>query len=149
MLELHPGGFFSRTITVTLNGHEIAAIKDRATREGAKIRIDGAQYKLSRSGILHGDYVLEQDGVVHARASKPGFTSRRMTAEVGGQTFDLVPDSPFRSTFRVEQFGEKVGSIGPRPVFRSFTADLPVEIAMVHQVFLIALVTLMWTRSDS
>lgn len=149
MLTLHPSGIFARTIRVTNNGHEVATIKDRAIWEGSRILIQGVQYDLSRTGMLSGDYVLSRNGQMIARGHKPSMVSRRMTAEFAGQNYDLVPDGVFTSRFRVERFGERVGTIGPRPMRNAYPADLPAEIHVVYQVFMIALVALMWTRGDN
>lgn len=148
MLMLHPGGLFSRTISVRLNGHELATIKDKAMREGAHIRIEGVDYELRRTGLLSGDYLLQRGGQILARGRKPSFASRRMQADIGGWVYDLVPSSSFTSRFVVKHGGEEIGSIGPRPILRAYPADLPAELATIYQVFLIGLVSLMWNRSD-
>jgi len=148
MLMLHPGGLFSRTISVRQNGHELATIKDKAMREGARIRIEGVEYELRRTGLLSGDYLLENGGQVLARGRKPSFASRRMQADIGGWMYDLVPKSSFSSRFVVEHDGAVIGSIGPRPILRAHPADLPGELATIYQVFLIGLVSLMWNRGD-
>lgn len=148
MLTLHPGGLFSRTVIVRSNGHDLATIRDKAMREGAHIRIEGVEYELRRSGIMSGDYLLESAGRVLATGRKPSFFSRRMQADIGGWVYDLVPRANFTSKFVVQYNGQVVGSIGPKPVIRSFPADLPPDMPTVYQVFMIGLVTLMWNRSE-
>ncbi len=145
---LHSGGFVSRTISVRRDGHELATIKDKMLREGARMTIEGVDYEVRRSGFLSGDYLLESRGQVLATGRKPSFLSRRMQADIGGWVYDLRPQSSFTSKFVVEREGQVVGSIGPRPVLRAFPAKLPPDIATVYQVFMVALVSLMWNRND-
>lgn len=148
MLTMHRGGLFSRTISVRLNGHELATIEDKLMREGARITIEGVEYELRRSGWLSGDYLLESGGELLARGRKPSFLSRRMQAEIGGWVYDLVPASSFTSRFEVHHAGRVVGTIGPRPVLRAHPAHLPPEMPTVYQVFLVGLVSLMWNREE-
>jgi hypothetical protein len=118
-------------------------------REGAEVTIGDVACKLYREGIFSGAFVLEAGGFPLVQAVKPSALLR---------SFDITYDETHRYTLRARTIiartfdllhdGQVVGTIYPDHAFtRKMTAELPEELPLAVQVFMIWLVILLWKRA--
>ncbi|MEW5826107.1 MAG: hypothetical protein AB1778_04680 [Candidatus Bipolaricaulota bacterium] len=153
MLVVVPLGWFSRRYAVrdTSRG-EIGELGFASLRERGALRVDGAEYQVSREGLA-GDFILAGGGGSVARAAKPSAFRRALFLKVGDTEYALRPESAFGRGYLILAGDTQVGRIAPlRRWGRTLEADLPEQIASPVRMFILWLVLLMVRRqraSDS
>ena len=120
-------------------------------RENAKLEVGGRRY-LARHETWAREFVLEgEDGQIVAMAEKPSAWRETFTLEHGGTRYELSKESPWKSSFVLSREGVGVvGSIRQKSFFgRERDVELPEELPVEVQAFVLWLATLMRKRSDS
>ncbi len=148
MLRVVPKSFFSWSVDV-YNGDEfLVSIDVSWFREAGTFSLDGYNYKLYRTSILRGTFVLEEDGEAVARAVKPSAFHRRLEVGFGGETLELKAASVFGRRFVLSKGKQALGEIRPKGLFTrkaavTFSDDLPLTL----RIYLIWLVLILWRRA--
>jgi hypothetical protein len=97
-----------------------------------------------------GDFLLERDGVVLARAAKPSAFRSAFEVRHDGRTYELAKESVWHRRFVLRSSNAEIGSLAPRSAFgRAAFATLPEPWPLSLKVFVIWLVVLLWRRAAS
>jgi heat shock protein HtpX len=93
-----------------------------------------------------GDFVLQVEGKVLARAEKPELPFRAVLLEHAGTTYTLKAEAGFfQRKFVLEREGQVLGTISSRyPFIRSVIADLPGDLPLAFRVFVLWLALVHW-----
>ena len=153
ILDIRCRSVFKWQFDIFENDSLVADIDLKIWKEGADIEIKGEPFRIYRDGMFRGPYVLEAHRTELVRAKKTSVFKRRFEVDFAGRRFVLRATSIFRRTFTVTEepvdgIGVEVGLIKAVKWYKyaaiaSFDDDLPMAI----DVFLIALVLMMWKRS--
>jgi hypothetical protein len=142
-----PRSWFSWDFSLMEGGTTLAEIDMSAWREKGVLTIAGKAYRVHRERLLSGAFVMELEGTILARATKPSMWSRRMVVESGGTQFTLRPRSSFSRTFRLYRDDVQVGMLAPAGCFtRRMEVELPQSLTLPLQVFVVWLTLLSWKR---
>ncbi len=149
MIEAVPTGFWRNDFMLHSSDGSLVELDVSSWREKAEFDLQGARYRLYREGIL-GDFVLERDGTVIARATKTSAFRAKFELDVNGHALTLKKLSPWRRGFGVYDGEVTVGSIAPVKWYsKRSEIDLPDEWNLALQLFLFWLVLLMWNREEA
>ncbi len=109
-----------------------------------RIRTAGQEFDVRRDGWL-GPFVLASGKTEVARAVKRSVFFRSFTVRWEGHCQTLRAESPFTQDFVLIEDGRQVGSITDTAWFsRKMSVDLPEDIPLVVQAFLVWLVVFIW-----
>jgi hypothetical protein len=149
LLTIEPKRWFSWDFTVSQGTRAIADIDISWWRERGELTIEGRTFRVTRDGMIGGDFVLESSDGVVARATKPSLFRRAFVVTHGAKTWTLEPTSMFRRALTLRDGGRDAGEIAPRGAWsRRASARLPDEAPLPVQVFLIWLAVLLWKRES-
>jgi hypothetical protein len=131
---------------VTRNGAAAGAIKFGATYQSADITLGAMRFVAAAEGMLGGKFHLTCNGLRVATAERSGLR-RGLVVQAGSRNLMLKPASAFGRGFTVVENDVPIGSITPASwASRKCRAELPDDLALEMQVFLIWLVLLIWWR---
>jgi hypothetical protein len=109
----------------------------------------GQAYSVRRTGVLSALYELAQDGQVAAAAHEAPFVNRAAFA-VGTREWTLKAENLSARRYGLYAGKERVGGIARTGWFKgTVTVDLPDELPVAAQVFLIWLVARKWADATS
>ena len=146
-LEAKPAGTFSPDYWIASEGQEVTRLEVSSWREAAGFRLRGKAYELSRDGWLSGDFRLEENDRLLARAIKPSAWRSSYDLDIDGQIYTLERDSGLCSNFSVHDDGARVGGIRLHSSFsRKGTIDLPATWSEPVRLFVFWLVLIIWNR---
>lgn len=147
-LEFGPKGLFTmRNYAIVKSGAPVGEIVGHRMGGGATINIGGKSYEAAREGVMSSAYYLESGGNRIARAERTSAFKGSFTLQAGGRTYLLSRASAFGRAFALTENEVKVGSIARMGFFsRMSAAELPDDLALEVQAFLIWLVIAMWQR---
>ena len=148
LIEFAPKGLFKvREYTLTRGGAEIGRIDFGGIRQPASIVIGDATFHPVRDGVLRKAFHLERDGARLASAAPAGATFRRFTVQAGARTYTLAVTSWLGRSFTLSEDGAPIGTIGRTGFFTAkCKAELPDDLPLEVQAFLIWLVLITWRR---
>lgn len=150
-LEFGLKSFFrTRIYAISRNGAPVGEIECAPMWERAAIAIGGTTYLAGREGKVTGKFYLQANGNRRlVSAEKPSALRRLFTVQAGGRTLTLKAASAFGRAFVLTEREIQVGSIAPLGWFtRKCRAELPDDLALEVQAFLIWLVILLWRRQE-
>ena len=147
-IEFAPNSIFAtRHYTLRRGGAEIGRIDFGGIRQPASIVIGSATFHPARDGLLKSTFHLESNGARLASAAPAGAAFRRFTVQAGARTYTLAVASWSGRSFTLTENGAAVGTIGRSGFFTmKSTADLPDDLPLELQAFLIWLVLTTWRR---
>jgi hypothetical protein len=147
MLKVIPKAW-SYAFSVTDGATSIAQAVDLSWwRDKGELRIQGAVYRTHRDGS---SYVLESSSKVIARAERPRMLFREFVIEHSGHRYTLRAKSAFRRKFLLFEGESQVGSISAEGFFtRKAAVELPSQLPLVLQVFIIWLAMTLWKHDDT
>ena len=149
MLKAIPKGWFTPDFTIFQDDTPVADIALSLWSEAADLQIQGMTCKMYREGMISGPFLLETEGEVLARAYKPSALFRSFEVEHGDRRYVLEAESVWMRKFVLKEREQEVGSIYPEHAFTSrAVVELPAEISLPVQVFMLWLVVLMWKRGE-
>jgi hypothetical protein len=154
MLWAAPRSFFSwwsvgYTVR-TEDNTQIAEVELSKFRESADVTISGQVYAFRREGVLHAEYALLHGDHVLARAKKVSVFSRAFNIDLAGRPLELKALSFWSRRFGLFENESQVGSIRPASWFgRRVVLDLPEDVPLPAQVFLLWLVLIVWPADAS
>jgi hypothetical protein len=115
--------------------------------EKGVLTIEGVQYSAYREGWMRGDFLLERNGSVIARAEKPSAFLRKYLIRYADREYMLGATSAFGRKFALLSGSREIGSITPVSCFRrGATADLPDTLPLHLRAFIIWLTMVQWRR---
>ena len=142
--------WYSNDFTVREAERHLAHADVSSWAEKGVLTIGGVAHRVYREGLSHGDYLLERDGRVLARATKPSAFRNRILIRHDDRTYELDKRSFWTRTFVVRSGGTEVGVIALTSVWRrDATATLPEQWPLPLKIFAIWLATILWKRERS
>jgi hypothetical protein len=149
MIEAVPKSAFSKDFILRSGNGELAELDVSGWRESAEFELEGVLHRLYRESPL-GDFVLERDGTVIARATKPSAFRATFRLQVSGHDLTLRKISVWRRDFGVFDGEEMVGRIAPVKWYgRRAAVEVPEHWNLALEIFLFWLVLLMWRRENA
>lgn len=116
------------------------------TEQGA-IQYGGVEYDVRKHGMLSGEWTLEANGQVYARAVKNNPLTRKFQVEEGGGEFTLRALIMMRG-YEILRGDTVIGTINPAHIFtRRSTIDCGPEMTEPCQLFCFWLAALTWRRA--
>jgi hypothetical protein len=148
LIEFAPLGLFKmRRYALSRGGGEIGRIDLGAVRQPASIVIGDATFHPVRDGVLRTAYHLDGNGTRLASAAPAGAISRRFTVQAGPRTYALAVSSWLGRSFTLTENDAAVGTIARTGFFTAkCRAELPDDLLLEVQAFLIWLVLITWRR---
>ena len=148
ILELVPHSMLSWDFSVLRDGTPVAEIDVSWFREKGVLTVEGVQYPVYREHVLSGAFILEFNGTPLARAEKPSALFRSFLVEHGDKTYTLKAETALFRKFVLLDNDVEIGSITPAgPLVRRASVDLPDDLPLPVNVFLIWLTILLWKRA--
>ena len=115
-----------------------------------QLELEENTYRLYREGRFSGDFLLELEGQIIARAVKPSVLQNRFEIETADRRFVLRKPSSINRKLIVVDGQREIGSIYPLGVFTRRThVDLPDDWPVPIQVFLFWIVFNVWKRANA
>ena len=115
-----------------------------------QLELEEGTYQLYREGRFSGDFLLEREGKVVARAVKPSVLQNRFEIETADRRLVLRKPSSINRRLIVVDGHKEIGSIYPLGVFTRRThVDLPDDWPVPIQVFLFWIVFNVWKRANA
>jgi hypothetical protein len=147
-LEFFPKRTFSmRRYTLTRAGVEIGQIDCGGMRQPATLTVGGASYNPVSEGVLRTKFHLDAGGVRIADVEPAGTYFRRFIVHAGAKTYTLKVASWFGRNFVLTENDVEVGRIARTGLFTArCRAELPDDMPLPVQAFLIWLVLITWRR---
>ena len=150
MLEAIPTNIFSSTFRVEQNNKLVGEVAASIWRDKARLELADGTYELYREGQFSGDFVLEHNGKMVARATKPSVFQNRFEVELPKQRLVLRKLSALNRRFGLFDGEKQVGSIYPLGIFtRRSNIDLPGDWPLPIRVFLFWLAFVIWKRQNA
>jgi hypothetical protein len=149
MLRAAPLAWYSSSFRLLRDGHEAGVLKLAHVSERATFAVEDIRFEFYRESLL-GDFVLEFEGAVLARADKPSAFDRRFVLAVEERRYVLESESAFRRAFRLraDDGDEPLGRIAPEGLLtRISEIDLPKALPLPVQAFCFWLVLVLWNRA--
>jgi hypothetical protein len=147
-IEFAPNSLFRMNhYLLSRGGAEIGRIDFGGIRQPTAIVIGGATFHPARDGVLKSTFHLDGNGARLASAAPAGATFRRFTVQAGARTFALAVGSWSGRRFTLSENGAVIGTIARSGFFTAkCQADLPDDLPLEIQAFLIWLVLSTWRR---
>jgi hypothetical protein len=147
-LEFFPKHTFSmRRYALTRDSVEIGQIDCGGVRQPATLTFGGASYDPVSEGVLRTKFHLDGGGVRIADVELTGTFFRRFIVHAGAKTYTLKVASWFARNFVLAENDVEVGRIARTGFFTArCRADLPDDLPLTVQAFLIWVVLITWRR---
>lgn len=150
MLEAMATGIFNIKFLLRQQNQLLGEFDTSFWRFKGQLELEEGTYQLYREGWLSGDFLLELNGKVVARASKPSAFQNRFEVELPNRRVVLRKPSPYNRRVIVLDGEREIGSIYPLGVItRRTNIDLPGDWPLPIQVFLFWLVFTLWKRPNA
>jgi hypothetical protein len=145
MLEARKTSVWRDRYAISADGRQLAVWDGSLWTAGGTFELDGRRYEV-RGNVWGSKYgMVGEDGEPIATANRVGRKS--WTVEAAGQTYDFRRASLWREEQELLSGGRRVGSVRRASIWRGgAVADLP-GLPLPVQVFAVAVVLTMWTRS--
>ena len=149
MLEAIPTNIFSTNFRLQQQSELLGEVAASIWREKATLELQDGTYQLYREGTFSGDFVLEHNGKLIARAAKPSALQNRFEVEVAGRLLELRKLTIWNRRFGLFDGEKQIGTIYPTNIFtRRSNIDLPDEWPLATRAFLFWLAFIMWKRQS-
>jgi hypothetical protein len=149
MLEAIPANLFSTNFRLQQQNELLGEVDTSAWREKGRLELEEGTYELYREGKFSGDFLLERNGNVVARATKPSAFQCRFDVLLPNRTLTLRKLSIWSRRFGVFEGEKQIGSVYPVGIFsRRSNIDLPSDWPVAARAFVFWLVFLMWRRQQ-
>lgn len=147
MLTATPRHWFTWDYAVSAGTEHLGDIDVSWWRERGMLTLGGQHYEVYRERPLGGDFILESEGTVLARAEKPSALRRRLVIHADGARYELRPRDLFTRTFDLHGESGIMGSLSASGVFsRRVKVDLPDTLPLPLRVFVVWLTVVLWKR---
>ena len=150
MLEAIPTNIFSSNFRLQQNDNLLGEVEASIWRDRAVLEIGEGTYQLYREGQFSGDFVLEHNGNVVARARKPSLFRNQFEVELPNQLLLLRKLTPLSRRFGLFDGVRQLGSVYPLGIFtRRSNIDLPSDWPLAIRVFVFWLAFVIWKRQNA
>jgi hypothetical protein len=150
LLEAIPTGIFSNRFRLQQEDELLGEFDPSIWRDKARLEIEDGTHELYREGQFRGDFVLEHNGKVVARATKPSAFRGIFTVELSDRHLILRKRSVWGRDFVLFDGEKEIGTIRPRGFFRRRTnIELPGDWPLPLRIFVFWLAFLIWKRDDA
>jgi len=150
MLEAITTGIFSSSMRLQQDDQLLGEFDPSIWRDKAQLELEEGTYQLYREGAISGDFVLEHNGKIAARATKPSAFRGVFEVELAGRQVVLRKRSMWSRDFVVLDGEKEIGGIRPQGVFRRRTnIDLPGDWPLAFRVFVFWLAFIIWKRESA
>jgi hypothetical protein len=140
--------WYSWDFDVSDGERHVAHVGVSAWGEKGILTIDGVDHRVYREGVRSGDFLLERDGIVLARAAKPSAFRSAFEVRHDGRLYDLAKESVWQRRFVLRSGNAEIGSLAPRSTFgRAAVVTLPEPWPLSLKVFVIWLVVILWKHA--
>jgi hypothetical protein len=148
-LTLAPRHWYSWDFFVLDGDRQVAEFNLSSWREKGVVWVDGVDYRLHREGAM-GDFLLQREGTVVARATKPSAFRREFVIRYKEKPYTLRAKAAFSRTFVVLDGSREIGSIAPeRMSTRKAAVNLPDDWPFLLKSFAMWLTIVHWKRDAS
>ena len=149
-MSISPTHWYSHNFNVTEAERHLAHADVSAWGEKGVLTIDGVAYRAYREGLSHGDYLLERDGRVVARATKPSAFRNRILIRHDDRTYQLGKQAFWGRTFVVRSGDTEIGTLALTSAWRrNAVVTLPEQWPLPLKIFVIWLTVILWRRESS
>jgi hypothetical protein len=149
MLEAIPTDILSTNFRLQQQNQLLGEVDVSILREKARIELEDGTYELYRERQFSGDFVLERNGKIVARATKPSALQNRFEVELPDRRLVLRKVSIWNRRFELFDGEKQIGSIYPLGIFtRRSNIDLPDDWPLAIRVFLFWLAFIIWKRQN-
>jgi hypothetical protein len=149
MLEAIPTNLFSGNFRLEQENQLVGELDPSVWRCKATLELEDGTYDLHREKGLGGDYLMERNGNIVARAVKPSFFRDKFAVQLGSRSIELKKLRWTSRKFGLFDGDTQVGTIYPRGHFTKRTnIDLPKEWPLASRVFMFWLVYMVWKRDS-
>jgi hypothetical protein len=149
MLEAIPTDILSTNFRLQQQNLLLGEVDVSILREKARIELEDGTYELYRERQFSGDFVLERNGKIVARATKPSALQNRFDVELPDRRLVLRKVSIWNRRFELFDGEKQIGSIYPLGIFtRRSNIDLPDDWPLAIRVFLFWLAFIIWKRRN-
>lgn len=150
MLAAITTNIFPRNFRLEQENQLLGEFNASIWRDKARLELEDGTYELYREGQYKGDFVVERDGKIVARATKPSAFRGRFEVEVSGRRLVLRRPSAWYRRFSLFDGEKEIGTIQPIGLLRRRTnIDLPDDWPLATRVFLFWLAFIMWRRESA
>jgi hypothetical protein len=150
MLEAIPTNIFSSNFRLQQNDNLLGEVEASIWRDRAVLEIGEGTYQLYREGQFSGDFVLEHNGNVVARARKPSLFRNQFEVELPNQLLLLRKLAPLSRRFGLFDGERQLGSVYPLGIFtRRSNIDLPSDWPLPIRAFVFWLAFIIWKRQNA
>jgi hypothetical protein len=149
MVRIVPLGVFKNGFDlVDGDGRRLGGFRGSVWRENGEIVAGERRYAFQRAGRRH--FELVEKGQAEAVADRPSFWGGSWTIEAGERRYELARGGWLTRRYDLLRDGEKVGQVAPRGWgSRGGDADLPAELPVAAQAFVVAIVLTLWRREEA
>jgi hypothetical protein len=151
-LVAHEHGVFDRGFRVERDGRAVAEVDLSAWRaEGeATFTAEGIGYRMRREAVFGGAFLLEAGSETAARAEKPSALFSRFEVHAAGRSWELRRAGFWSQAMALFEGGREVGRLRRAGFFRRrVEIELPADLPLALQLFLLWLCNVIWTRDDT
>ena len=150
MLEAIPTNIFSNNIRLEQQNELIGEVDLSPWREKARLELPEGTYTLRREGFCSGDYLLERDGNVVARATKTSIFQCNFEVMLPNREVTLRKLSIWNQRFGLFDGEKQIGSVYRTGIFtRRSNIDLPADWSLASRIFVFWLALLTWKRQSA
>lgn len=150
MIEAIPTDLLSTNFRIEQQDRLVGEIDTSIWRDKAALELEEGSYQLYREGFVSGDFVLERDGKVIARASKPSVFENRFEVDIPGHHLVMRKLAILRREFGLFEGDKQIGKIYPLGIFtRHSRVDLPADWPLSSRVFVFWLAFVVWKRQNA
>jgi hypothetical protein len=150
VLEAVPTDLFSYNFRLQQQNELVGEVDVSMFRDKARVELQDGSYTLRRERLWSGDYLLEKDDTVIARATKTGVFSCSFDVELPNRTLTLRKLSIWNRRLGVFDCGKQIGSVYPTGTFmRRSNIDLPADWPLIDRIFVFWLAFIVWKRQNS
>ena len=149
MLEAIPTNFVASNFRLEQDSQLVGELDPSMWRCKATLELEEGTYNLYREKVFGGDYLLEHNGNVIARAEKVSVFRDKFAVQIGARVLEFKKLRWTTRKFGLFDGKQQVGGIYPRGIFTKRTSiDLPQEWPLANRVFMFWLALLMWKRDS-
>ena len=150
MLQAIPTDLFSTNFRLEQESQLVGELDPSIWRCKATLELEEGTYNLYREKFLGGDYLLERNGNIVARAVKLSVLREKYAIQVGNRTIELRKTGWASRKFGLFDGDRQIGTISPKGTFsKRAEIDLPVEWPLASRIFMFWLVLLVWKQSQA
>jgi len=150
LLQAVPTSLFAKIFRLHQDDQLVGEVDTSLWGDRARMEVEEGSYDLHRERFCAGDFLLEGDGKLIARASRPSWYRCTLEVELPNRRLTLRKVSPWKRRFELFEGEKPVGSVYPLGLFSRRThIDLPDDWPLAVRGFLFWLVFLAWKREES